>query len=232
VVSIAETIAQRTNRIKREVRRVGFWRFLDVLAYRVYHRLFLHTRDVRQKKGLMERVTRAYPPVSSNVRQLITSSPNSPETRHFLEDLRPDLVIARCKVILKPDIFTIPRLGTFVMHPGICPEYRNAHGCFWAWAEGEPDKVGMTLLKVDKGIDTGPVYGLFFCPFDDERESHIAIQQRCVFENLDKLRGKLLEIAAGTAATIDTTGRKSRNWGQPWLSKYLRRKLTKHRART
>ena len=27
-------------------------------------------------------------------------------------------MIARCKLLLKPEIFTLPRVGTFVMHPG------------------------------------------------------------------------------------------------------------------
>ena len=40
-------------------------------------------------------------------------------------------------------------LGTFVMHPGICPEYRNAHGCFWALANRDLARVGMTLLRAD-----------------------------------------------------------------------------------
>ena len=38
----------------------------------------------------------------------------------------PDLVIARCKTLLASRVFSIPPLGTYVMHPGICPEYRNA----------------------------------------------------------------------------------------------------------
>ena len=54
---------------------------------------------------------------------------------------------ARCKVILKEKIFGIPRVGTFVMHPGICPEYRNAHGCFWALVRRDLERVGMTLLR-------------------------------------------------------------------------------------
>jgi hypothetical protein len=30
-------------------------------------------------------------------------------------------MIARCKTLLAGRIFTIPTVGTFVMHPGICP---------------------------------------------------------------------------------------------------------------
>ena len=107
------------------------------------------------------------------------------------------------------------------MHPGVCPEYRNAHGCFWALANRELDKVGMTLLKVDKGVDTGPVYGYYAYEYDEQNESHVVIQHRVVFDNLDKLRKKLFEIASQTATTIDTQGRRSGTWGQPWLSKYL-----------
>ena len=101
---------------------------------------------------------RRYPAALDAVPRLVVSTPNSREARVFLAALQPDLAIARCKVILKPEIFEQPRVGTFVLHPGICPEYRNAHGCFWALANRDLDRVGMTLLRVDTGIDTGPIY--------------------------------------------------------------------------
>ena len=84
------------------------------------------------------------------------------------------------------------------MHPGICPEYRNAHGCFWARATGDHANVGMTLLRIDRGVDTGPVFG-YFRVDADARESHVVTQHRVVLEHLDAIRDKLLEIEAGTA---------------------------------
>src|SRR5258708_4874260 len=107
------------------------------------------------------------------------------------------------------------------MHPGICPEYRNAHGCFWALARRDLDNVGMTLLRIDKGVDTGPVFGYYRYAFDERTESHVLIQLRTVFENLDVLAEKLIEIAQGTAVPFDTRGRTSAAWGQPWLTRYL-----------
>jgi methionyl-tRNA formyltransferase len=106
------------------------------------------------------------------------------------------------------------------MHPGICPEYRNAHGCFWALARNDPGRVGMTLLRIDAGIDTGPVYGYYRCAFDSARDSHIVIQNRVVLDNLDALAARLREVAAGRARPLDTSGRASAEWGQPWLSAY------------
>jgi methionyl-tRNA formyltransferase len=124
-------------------------------------------------------------------------------------------------------------VGTFVMHPGVCPEYRNAHGCFWALAEGDRARVGMTLLKVDRGVDTGPVYGYYSYDFDELNESHVRVQHRVVLENLDALRSKLLEIYEGRAEPLDTRGRRSAVWGQPWLSRHLaiRRRARRERGR-
>jgi len=152
---------------------------------------------------------------------LITASPNSAESEKFIREAAPDIVIARCKTLLAERIFSIPRTGTFVMHPGICPEYRNAHGCFWALARRDLDRVGMTLLRIDRGVDTGPVFGYFTYPYDERSDSHIVIQDRVVFDNLEAIRAKLEEIYRGEAAPIPTAGRKSAAWGQPWLTQYF-----------
>ena len=127
---------------------------------------------MRGRRGPWRRLRDRYPADLAAVPRIVVSSPNSEESRAFLRALRPDVAIARCKVILKREIFEIPRVGTFVMHPGICPEYRNAHGCFWALVNRDLDRVGMTLLKVDAGIDTGPVYLHGTCELDEVRDSH------------------------------------------------------------
>jgi len=172
----------------------------------------------------------SYGDIPSSTEIFRTASPNTRETEEFIRKLKPDLILARCKVPLKESIFSISTKGTFVMHPGICPEYRNAHGCFWALANRDLYKVGMTLLKIDKGVDTGPTFGYYTYPFDEASESHIVIQHRVVLENLDALRGKLLEIFNGTAVALDTSGRRSAAWGQPWLTKYLEWKSRAKRA--
>ncbi len=115
------------------------------------------------------------------------------------------------------------------MHPGICPEYRNAHCCFWAMATGDHANVGMTLLRIDKGVDTGPVLG-YFRVDADPAESHVVTQHRVVLEHLDAIRDKLVEIEAGAATPVETAGRASAAWGQPWLSAYLRMRSRGARA--
>lgn len=210
------------QRARREIRRVGALRFLDVLAFRLYYKLALECRDREWESQTMAGLASLYAPLTDQTKVLHAQNPNTAAVQSFIRELRPDLIVARCKTLLKTDVFEIPRLGTFVMHPGVCPEYRNAHGCFWALARNDLENVGMTLLKIDAGVDTGPVYGDFRTEFDEQNESHIVIQHRMVFDNLDALEERLLEIAAGQARRISTEGRASRTWGQPWLTEYLK----------
>lgn len=228
VIVLQEKNQRIWRRIRREIQRTGPFRFLDVLGFRAYYQFFHSRRDARWERAELAKLFRRFPEVSPQSRVLFTHSPNSPEAESFLREARPDMVIARCKTLLKERIFSLPSAGTFVFHPGICPEYRNAHGCFWALANGDLEKVGMTLLRIDSGVDTGPIYGHFSYGYDEVRESHHVIQQRAVFDNLDKLQARLLDIYADRIEALDVRGRSSQTWGQPWLSRYL---AWKHAAR-
>ena len=229
IVVIQEKPSQVWRRMRREIKRIGLFRFLDALAFRLYYYLFLSGRDQRWERQEVRKKCLAYRDIPSATAILETPSPNSPEAEAFIKGLKPEIVVARCKVLLKESIFSIPSKGTFVMHPGICPEYRNAHGCFWALANRDMNKVGMTLLRIDKGVDTGPQFGYYTYPFDEANESHIVIQQRVVLENLDALRDKFLEIFNG-ATPLQISGRPSATWGQPWLTKYLQWKRQAKRS--
>jgi hypothetical protein len=223
LIIIRDTPGRLWRASRREIGRIGWLRFLDVIAFRAYARLRLNAADEAWKTQAVMRLRDRYPVDLTTVPRVFVSTPNSAEARAFLQERHPDLAIARCKVILKREIFELPRVGTFVMHPGICPEYRNAHGCFWALVNRDLDRVGMTLLKVDAGIDTGPVYLHGTCDIDEIRETHTVIQHRAVIENLDEIGRILLALCRGEQVpTIDTTGRRSATWGQPRLTKYLR----------
>ena len=222
IVVIREPASVVRRRIRREWRRVGTMRLLDVFAFRIYHRLRFAREDETWVAMHLAELRNRFPEIPDGTRTLEVESPGSKESQAFIEESKPDIVIALCKNILPERVFSVPRFGTFVLHPGICPEYRNAHGCFWALASNDPERVGMTLLKIDKGVDTGPIFGHFGAEFDEIRDTHIRIQNRVVLDNLDAIQAKLLEIARGTARPIDVTGRQSREWGQPWMTAWLR----------
>lgn len=227
LVVIRDSRGQLWRRTRRETKRSGLLGLADVIAFRLYHRLLLARQDARRESALVHALETEYSPVSSGTPTLNTSSPNSPETAAFMHAAWPDVVLARCKLLLRREVFSIARTGTFAMHPGICPQYRNAHGCFWALVNGDRENVGMTLLKIDEGIDTGPIYGYFRRPLEDASETHTSIQNRLVFENLPAIRETLLRVHAGSARPLEVTGQPSAVWGQPRLSAYWRWRQSK-----
>jgi formyl transferase-like protein len=160
-----------------------------VLAYRAYERLVLARIDWAWQTSALQRLCTACPRLPAQPPFLETASLNTPEAAAFIRRCGPDVMLARCKTRLKRDVFALPPRGTFVPHPGVCPEYRNAHGCFWALANDDLQKVGATLLKVDEGVDTGPVYGYFGYAYDEFAESPFVIQGRVVVKNLDVSHG-------------------------------------------
>jgi folate-dependent phosphoribosylglycinamide formyltransferase PurN len=222
ILLVSEGKTKRLERSRREIRRSGLLRFLDVVAFRVYYRLLLARKDRAWERNVRTELAQRYPGVPETTPVFSTTSPNSREAEQFIEGAAPDVIVARVRMLLDEKIFSIAPTGTFVMHPGITPEYRNSHGCFWALANRDLEHVGMTLLRIDAGVDTGPVYGYYTYDYDEQRESHVVIQKRMVLENLDAVRDTLLAAHREEARPLDTTGRRSGAWGQPWLTKYLR----------
>ena len=222
IVVVRDSRRQLWRRARRELKRSGVVGLLDVVAYRLYHRVRLSREDARREDALARRLEARYPAVPSGVPTLEVSSPNGAGAADFIRKARPDVVLARCKHLLKREVFELARTGTFAMHPGICPQYRNAHGCFWALASGDRENVGMTLLKIDAGVDTGPIYGFFRRPLEDPAETHTSIQDRVVFENLPEIQEALLAVHEGRARPIEVAGKPSAVWGQPRFTAYWR----------
>ena len=117
--------------MRKEIERIGWLRFLDVLAFRAYYGLVLDRSDSAWVTRTLDDIAARYPAVPASCEQLVhRRSQRRRRRRPSSSGCAPDLMVARCKRILKERIFAVPRAGTYVLHPGICPEYRNAHGCF------------------------------------------------------------------------------------------------------
>ena len=79
------------------------------------------------------------------------------EVREAYLDLGPDLVILAFVTDIIPEaLLDIPPVGTICYHPSLLPKHRGANGINWAVIQGDT-QTGLTILWVDKGIDTGPI---------------------------------------------------------------------------
>jgi methionyl-tRNA formyltransferase len=74
-----------------------------------------------------------------------------------IRDLEPDLmVVVAYGQILPQKLLDVPPHGCVNVHTSLLPKYRGAAPIQWAIADGEQE-TGVTLMKMDAGLDTGPV---------------------------------------------------------------------------
>jgi methionyl-tRNA formyltransferase len=85
-----------------------------------------------------------------------------------LRDLRPDLfVVAAYGQILPKPLLEIPRYGAVNVHASLLPKYRGAAPIAWAILRGER-VTGVTIMKMDEGMDTGDILSQREVPMEDE----------------------------------------------------------------
>jgi methionyl-tRNA formyltransferase len=59
--------------------------------------------------------------------------------------------------ILPAEVLAAPRRGAMNLHASLLPRYRGAAPINWAIVHGET-QTGVSLMQMDEGLDTGPVY--------------------------------------------------------------------------
>ena len=78
----------------------------------------------------------------------------------FHEELRafkPDVaVVTAYGKILPKDVLDVPTHGFVNVHGSLLPRFRGSAPIQWAIASGD-EKTGVCLMKMDEGMDTGPV---------------------------------------------------------------------------
>ena len=82
---------------------------------------------------------------------------NDPD-RDILYNSEWDLfIVASYGKILPQSLLDIPKHGTLNVHPSLLPQYRGASPVRTAILEDNPDAVGVSIMLLDAGMDSGPI---------------------------------------------------------------------------
>jgi hypothetical protein len=218
VVFEHHSLSKQLSLLRRRARRLGPWRVFNQLLFMVWDRLYLGpTAAGPNEQRLKGHDLR---PPDGRVTTLDVPDINAPAV---LSALAP--VEAPCAVISGTSIVRDPLLHRFPVllniHCGITPRYRGVHGAFWAIYDGRPDLAGVTVHRVDAGIDTGAIVSqeaIRVCPSDDYRT--LPVKQY--------LAGAPLMVAAvraaldGALTARPRTDLESKLWSTPTIPQYLR----------
>jgi len=111
---------------------------------------------------------------------------NNDELKKVIENIKPEIVITIAYGRLIPlDLLELPKSGWINVHFSLLPRWRGAAPVQWAILNGDK-QTGITVFKLDKGMDTGPVYLEQVTPINDN-------------ENSDELLKRLSQIGSDLA---------------------------------
>jgi methionyl-tRNA formyltransferase len=92
----------------------------------------------------------------------------STEAVEQLAAWRPDMmVVAAFGQILRPPVLALPPHGCLNVHASLLPRYRGAAPIPATILAGDA-VTGVTIMRMDEGMDTGPILAQAECPIDSE----------------------------------------------------------------
>lgn len=205
---LALTTAEKLERRRRMMRRYGLVRTLNKL---LFNRLCSRSLSDDAARTVTGSFFPGKAPVAyaRQVPTVVVASINEAACARFIGARAPEILAVCGTSVLKPDIFTLAPKGAINIHTGITPEYRSADPIFWALYRGEPDKVGVTIHHIDRGIDTGSIIHQETVPVYAE-DSLATIYVRCVRKGAELYARALDEIANGSVRTVARDGVTSR----------------------
>ena len=91
-----------------------------------------------------------------------------PDAMQRLHEWNPDvIVVAAFGQILRPEVLDLPRFGSINVHASLLPRWRGAAPIQAAILHGDP-VTGVTIMKMDPGVDTGPILSQQSIPIHPE----------------------------------------------------------------
>jgi methionyl-tRNA formyltransferase len=118
------------------------------------------------------------------------------EAAEPLREWRPDvIVVAAFGQILQPHVLYLLPLGSINVHASLLPRWRGASPIQHAILAGDK-ATGITLMRMDEGLDTGPMYVQESIDIEP-RDTSATLHDRLAALGADMLRHYLNDILAG-----------------------------------
>lgn len=210
--------------MRRRAGRIGWWKMLGQLAF-VYGIVpWLRREGGARKASILERHDLSDAEATGLGPQRVVSI-NSDEAIDAVRNLEPTIVVVSGTRIISPKVLSAVGVPFLNVHAGIAPRYRGIHGLYWALYNNDAEHGGVTVHRVDSGIDTGSIVA-------QARVAHSAEDNFTTYPMLQLAKGlELLEVAldqaAGGGLSSVTNEMDSKLWHHPTWLQYLGGRWTK-----
>jgi methionyl-tRNA formyltransferase len=220
---IREEKAPVSTFLRRRLKKLGFSKVAGQLLFAagVVPVVTYFSRRRVQQIITLNRLNTSEIPTSCTID---VPSVNADVTVTELRRLSPRLVIVNGTRIIQERVFRSVDAIFLNTHAGITPLYRGVHGGYWALASRDPSNCGVTVHKVDKGIDTGSIIAqATTTPTAEDTFATYPFLQ--IASAIPILKQAVSDALAGNLCEIAPPPGKSRLWTHPTAWQYLKNRI-------
>lgn len=220
----AKTFPNTLEFAKRRVQRFGLAKTIDEVCYYYISKKLLKDHGEPFQSRLCNEYISVHGRPCWTGDSIYTSNINSREVIQFVRDRHTDIIMSMCiNEFFKRDIRDTPRLGSFLWHEGIVPEYKGLYSPFWAIHNREPELLGYSVLRMNSRYDEGEVYVQGrVTGVNTKTDSPLYIGHKAILDSLPGVALLLEELERGTARPISIEGRTAATYTYPGLTDWVR----------
>lgn len=210
--------------MRRRAARIGWWKMLGQLMF-VYGIVPLLRRGAAERYDGILKHYQLDDSVPAGLGTQRVPTINSDEGINSIRQLRPTIVVVSGTRIIAANVLQAIGVPFLNIHAGITPRYRGIHGLYWALYNSDAVHGGVTVHRVDSGIDTGAIVAQAQVAHatEDNFTTYPLLQ---LAKGLELLEATLDQAAAGALPSLRNE-LDSRLWHHPTWLQYLRARWTK-----
>lgn len=145
---------------------------------------------------------------------------NGEQCIKVLKEINPDVVIVNGTSIISKKVLECTSAIFINTHVGITPQYRGVHGGYWALRENDAENFGVTVHKVDTGIDTGDIIYQDTCSVSNN-DNFLTYPLYQYALAIPLLKRALQDIRCGNLQTYKKVAARSKLYYHPTATQYL-----------
>jgi folate-dependent phosphoribosylglycinamide formyltransferase PurN len=220
---ILEPLPSRWEIFKNRVRRQGAGTALGQVAFRTLVAPYLQRSSQRRMREIESEFQLDATAIPESAVQRVSSA-NAPETISSLQNLHPAVTVVFGTRILTPVTLSSARTAFINLHAGITPLYRGVHGAYWALCQRQKEYCGVTVHRVDNGIDTGGILAqALVAPTEKDNFATYPLLQ--IAAGLPLLKSAITKILEGHSCNLAPPAGPSHLWTHPTFFEYMRNRV-------
>ena len=220
---ITELPVSRKHLIRRRIKRLGLWTTIGQLIFQVgVVPLMRKLSKNRIQEIIKDRHLKTLPMPGEKIIKI--PSVNSKEFTEVIRDLKPDIILVNGTRIISSATLAAINCPIINVHVGITPLYRGVHGAYWALANSDASHCGVTVHRVDKGIDTGSILAQDIIT-PGKKDNFITYPYLQMDKAIALVKKLIPRLASDGCSPPDAPPGQSKLWYHPTIWQYLSNRL-------